>query len=207
MHIPYRLRNKLSLALVAAVLMGGGSALRAFDLKIPSSFSMHAPVATPPAGTLEVGFSPEGSARELVLRMIRSTPSGTPIHVLAYVFTSKDVAQALLERQKAGSQVWMVVDHKECLTGRSSQYSIAALNALALAGAKIRSNSTFPILHDKFVVAGNNVQWGSFNYSAAAASKNSENATVAWGNPGLAKQYAAHWQSRWDSGSDYRTSF
>lgn len=172
-----------------------------------SASSLSQPVVMPAAGTLEAGFSPEGSARELILKMIRSTPAGTPIKVMAYIFTSKDITKALVERQKAGSQVWMVVDYKENITGRSSQYSRAALNTLALAGAKIRTTDAFPIFHDKVIVAGNNVQWGSFNYTQAAENKNSENATVAWGNPTLSKVYAGHWQSRWDGAVDYKTNF
>lgn len=46
-----------------------------------------------------------------------------------------------------------------------------------------------------------------YNYSAAAAARNSENVLVVWNNPALAAQYLKHWQNRFDQGTAYRSAY
>lgn len=49
--------------------------------------------------------------------------------------------------------------------------------------------------HDKVIIADREtVELGSFNYSDAAARKNSENVLVNWRNPALAKVYMQHFE-------------
>ncbi|MCO8647816.1 phospholipase D family protein, partial [Burkholderia multivorans] len=62
--------------------------------------------------------------------------------------------------------------------------------------------------HDKYlVIDAEHVETGSFNYSASAASRNSENVVVVWNNPQLASRYLTHWQSRFDQGTPYRSTY
>ncbi|MDU8476063.1 phospholipase D-like domain-containing protein, partial [Pseudomonas syringae pv. actinidiae] len=71
-----------------------------------------------------------------------------------------------------------------------------------------RTVGTYPIHHDKFIVVdGKAVETGSFNYTAAAAKSNSENALVVWNDPDLAEQYLSHWQSRWDQGQAFKPQY
>lgn len=66
----------------------------------------------------------------------------------------------------------------------------------------------YPIHHDKVIVADREtVETGSFNYSDAAARKNSENVMVVWKNPDLARGYLAHWQDRFNKGEEFRTNY
>jgi phosphatidylserine/phosphatidylglycerophosphate/cardiolipin synthase-like enzyme len=44
------------------------------------------------------------------------------------------------------------------------------------------------------VADGQTVELGSFNYSDAAAHRNSENVLVNWGNPKLAEIYLQHFE-------------
>jgi phosphatidylserine/phosphatidylglycerophosphate/cardiolipin synthase-like enzyme len=61
-------------------------------------------------------------------------------------------------------------------------------DALVNVGADVRTISVYPIHHDKVIIADRQtVKLGSFNYSDAAARKNSENVLVNWGNPKLAE--------------------
>lgn len=48
---------------------------------------------------------------------------------------------------------------------------------------------------------------GSFNFSRAADRSNSENVLVVWDDPVVAQRYLQHWQSRWDGGTDWRSSY
>jgi len=154
----------------------------------------------------EVGFSPEGSAAALVDHAIDSAQRS--IRVSAYSFTSPDVVRHLLQAKRRGVEVAVVVDEKNNLSEDRSGKAHAALNLLVNASIPVRTVSVYPIHHDKVVIVdGATVQTGSFNYSQAAASRNSENALVLWNCPGVARDYLAHWQTRWDQGVDFRSSY
>ena len=71
-----------------------------------------------------------------------------------------------------------------------------------------RTNGQYKIMHDKVIITdGQNVELGSFNYSRSAAESNSENALVVREVPALAQTYLAHWQSRWEGGTDWHSSY
>jgi phosphatidylserine/phosphatidylglycerophosphate/cardiolipin synthase-like enzyme len=67
---------------------------------------------------VEVGFSPEGSARELVLQTIGSARRS--IQMLAYSFQAPDVMQALVDARARGVEVRIVIDEKRNL-GKTSR--------------------------------------------------------------------------------------
>ncbi|MGF6960762.1 phospholipase D family protein [Paraburkholderia youngii] len=154
----------------------------------------------------EVGFSPEGSAAALVDRAIDSAQRS--IRVSAYSFTSPDVVRHLLQAKRRGVEVAVVVDEKSNVNEDRSGKAHAALNLLVNARIPVRTVGVYPSHHDKvLVVDGSTVETGSFNYSQAAASRNSENALVLWDCPGVARGYLEHWQSRWDQGVEFRSSY
>lgn len=150
-----------------------------------------APAAAAPASSqTEAAFAPDPAALGLVLKAIQSARQS--IHVAAYVFTSKPVAQALLTAQRAGIEVAVVADGKE----NSGRYS--ATRFLADQHIPVRLNARYAIFHNKFmIIDAMHVQTGSFNYSAAAASKNAENVLVVWNAPELAARYERQWQRLW----------
>ncbi len=150
---------------------------------------------------IEVGFSPEGSAQKLVLRTIDAATSS--IRVAAYVLTSPDVTRALIAAKQRGVDVAVIADYRSNPgAGRH------ALTLLAKAGIPTRTIKAYPIHHDKFIVVdGMAVETGSFNFTAAAAKGNSENALVVWNDPALAETYLIHWQSRWDQGQAFKAKY
>ncbi|WP_410199484.1 phospholipase D family nuclease [Burkholderia cenocepacia] len=195
----------------AGALLSGGMPLSAlaFSLEFPSKlsrlFESGSETSSAPAGSCvpEVGFSPEGSGAELVLKTIASAKR--TIRVSAYAFTSRDVARALVQAKVRGVDVAVAVDARENLNGSSRRASAAALSILLRAGIPVRTIGSFAIHHDKSVtVDAETVQTGSFNFSAAAARKNSEDVLVLWNCPAIAQAYNAHWQSRWIQGTPYR---
>lgn len=156
------------------------------------------PVAAPKEGTIEVGFSPKQGALDLVLKTINASRS--TVDVMAYSFTSADVTRALLAATKRGVKVRLLVDREQNFKG-NSQKSLAALSALQLAGAEVRSIDAYAIFHQKVVIADNqHLQTGSFNYSSAADLRNSENVLVLWNAPQVAKTYTAHFEHNWALG-------
>jgi phosphatidylserine/phosphatidylglycerophosphate/cardiolipin synthase-like enzyme len=156
-----------------------------------------------PAGqVVESAFSPDGGAEALVLKAIGAARSS--IRVAAYSFTSPAVTRALLAAKRRGVNVAVVVDGK----GNRAKSSQQALNLLVNAGVPTRTIDAYAIHHDKYlVIDAEHVETGSFNYSASAASRNSENVVVVWNNPTLAARYLAHWQNRFDQGGPYRCAY
>jgi phosphatidylserine/phosphatidylglycerophosphate/cardiolipin synthase-like enzyme len=161
-----------------------------------------ASVPIPASQVIEVAFSPNEGSEELVVKAINSAQSS--IGMAAYSFTSPVVAKALLNAKKRGVDVRIVVDEN----GNKSKASLAALNLMVNAGIPTRTISRYAIHHDKYMVIDKRtLQTGSFNYSKAAASSNSENVLVVWNNPDLALSYLKHWQDRFDQGKPYKTPY
>jgi phosphatidylserine/phosphatidylglycerophosphate/cardiolipin synthase-like enzyme len=150
-------------------------------------------VTVPAAGTIEVAFSPNEGSEALVIKVIDSAKS--ELRVLSYSFTSAPITAALLRAKKRGVDVRLVADHKNNVSADSGGKARAALSALTNAGVDVRTVSVYPIHHDKVIIADRQtVELGSFNYSDAAARKNSENVLVNWGNPKLAEVYLKHFE-------------
>ena len=143
----------------------------------------------------EVAFSPRGQSLQLVLKTIQSAQKS--IRVAAYSFTSKPVATALVDAKKRGVDVKVVADQK----ANSGRYT--AVTFVANQGIPVRLNGNYPIMHHKFIlVDGIHLQTGSFNYSAAAASKNAENVLVLHDMPVMVEKYQAEWEQLWSEGVD-----
>ncbi|NVZ81200.1 phospholipase D family nuclease [Pseudomonas yamanorum] len=148
--------------------------------------------------SIQVGFSPEGSARKLVLETITSAKQS--IRILAYAFQAPDIMQALVEAKDRGVDVRVVIDKKRNL-GKTSK---AAMNFVTSRGVELRTSDQFHLHHDKtIIVDGNTVETGSFNFAPSAETANSENVVVIRDMPEVSRQYIAHWQSRWDLGVRY----
>ena len=129
------------------------------------SLALCAPVPAVYAASIETGYSPEGTALQLVLKTIDSAQQ--EIRLMGY-----------------------------------------SLNLLVNAGIPVRTVSQYKIMHDKVIIAdGRNIEVGSFNYTRAADRVNSENVLVVWDVPVVAQRYLQHWQSRWNGGTDWHSSY
>ena len=121
------------------------------------------------AGSIQgVGFSGGDGSTDTALSVVLSAinSSKQSIDVLAYSFTSKPIAEALIAAKKRGVTVQIVADANQ----NSKSYS--AVNTTANAGI-------YQDFHNKVMIIDNQcVELGSFNYSASAANKNAENALV-----------------------------
>lgn len=142
-------------------------------------------------GVIEVAFSPSGGAEDLVVKTLDSARH--EIRLMAYSFTNPRIVRALLNAHRRRVDVALVVDYKSNIDEGRSNKSRAALSVLHEAGIDVRTLDAFAIAHDKVIIVdAETVQTGSFNYSAAAENRNSENVLVAWRNPPLATLYLSH---------------
>jgi len=148
----------------------------------------------------QMAFSPRGKTLQLMLNTVKDAQES--IYVAAFSFTSKAIAEALLEAHKRGVKVRVVADKKV----NGNQYTAVAF--LANQGVPVRLNGKYAVMHNKFmVVDGKHVQTGSFNYNAAAVNKNAENILVVRNMPALAVPYAAEWQRLWDEGEEAKPNY
>ncbi|MBP2157424.1 phospholipase D family protein [Erwinia rhapontici] len=163
------------------------------------TFSTGVAVAAP---SIDVGFSPEGSALKLVLSTLDDAREN--IRLMGYSFTSPEIVKSLVAAKRRGVDVRVVVDEN----GNRSKASQSAMNVIVNAGIPLRTNGQYKIMHDKVIISDDqNVELGSFNYSRSAADSNSENALVVRGMPALAQTYLVHWQSRWNGGKDWQSTY
>jgi phosphatidylserine/phosphatidylglycerophosphate/cardiolipin synthase-like enzyme len=193
-----KFRNPVCFDLMVASFVCGALALGAV-MALPTPAWAFAPS---PVGD-EFGFSPEGSAKALVLKVVDA--STRSLDIMAYGFTSQEVTTAVIEAARRGVAVRVVVDYKANVSDDRSGAAQRALTRLVKAGVQVRTVNAYAIHHDKVMIAdGKHVQGGSFNYSAAAASKNSENVFVRWSNPQAGAAYGQHFTSRWVQGVEFK---
>ena len=173
-----------------------------------SAISSSKTYEVPAAGRMEVAFSPNAGAESLVIKVIDSAQRGGSVKLMAYNFTSAPVAQALVRAQHRGAKVQAVVDFKSNVTEDKFGKARAAMSSLVNAGAEVRTIDVYAIAHDKVIVVdGKTVELGSFNYSASAQSRNSENVLVNWDNPKLASVYTEHFERNWNQGRPFATRY
>lgn len=62
------------------------------------------------APSIQVGFSPEGTAQQVVLNTINQSKKS--VRMMAYSFTSPEVVKALINAKKRGVDVRVVIDER-----------------------------------------------------------------------------------------------
>jgi len=136
--------------------------------------------------TWQVAFSPSGGATQLVVDTLAHAQQ--TILVQAYSFTSAPIAQALVEAEKRGVKVEVILDKSQ----RTEHYSEA--DFLAHAGIPVTIDTAHAIAHNKVMVIDDaTVITGSFNFTKAAEEHNAENLLVLHDKV-LATEYTANWR-------------
>ena len=167
---------------------------------ISSFISLPAPSPIPSYASFELGFSPRGQSLNIILNGIGRAENS--ILVAAYSFTSRPISTALLEAHRRGVAVRVIADAR----ANTSQYT--AVTFLANQGVPVRVNGRYAIFHHKFMVFDNrHVQTGSFNYSAAAVNRNTENVLLLLNVPEIADMYAREWERLWNESQEVRPSY
>lgn len=206
------MRLKLVVAIICALAMQYSMAnpvaalMKQADKDLKQYGQGYMSTDVPAKGRLEVAFSPNEGSEALVLKVINDTRR--EILMLSYSFTSANVVNALLDAVHRGVTVRLVADKRNNLDQDPSGKARAALSALKNAGADIKVISRYPIHHDKVIISDRkHVELGSFNYSSAAAEKNSENVLVNWDNPELAAVYMKHFDRNYLQATSFGTQY
>jgi phosphatidylserine/phosphatidylglycerophosphate/cardiolipin synthase-like enzyme len=135
---------------------------------------------------IEVYFSPHGGCTDAIVRELDKA-QGTVL-VQAYSFTSYRIAKAILDANKRGVKVEVILDKSQ----RTDQYSSATF--LYNSGIPVKIDAVHVIVHNKImIIDGETVITGSFNFTKAAEEKNAENLLVIRDKK-LAEQYIKNWK-------------
>lgn len=135
-------------------------------------------------------FVPEARCTGEIVAALES--ARTEIRVQAFAFSSRPIAAALKAAHERGVDVQVVVDRS------NERYHGGVTDALVAAGVPVFVDWSPAIAHSKVMIVDRHlVVGGSFNYSAAADSRNAENVTFI-DSPIVAGWFLANWQARRD---------
>lgn len=143
-----------------------------------------------PAEILGIYFTPPiGGAGGIIKQIDASKKS---IKVMAYGFTSINLAEALVRAKKRGVDVGLIQDEK------SAQNNRQAIQKLLDAGIEVRSDSKHAIQHNKVMVIDQDVViTGSYNFTNSAETRNAENIMIVKSEY-AARRYSDNWNSHWE---------
>src|SRR5947207_12053123 len=117
--------------------------------------------------SIGVHFSPKGGCTDVVVREIQHARK--EILILAYSFTSKPIAQALLDARQRGVHVEIVLDRS------NEQEAYSELRMLVDNGLVPLIDSHHAIAHNKvMVIDQKTLITGSFNFTHQAEVENAE---------------------------------
>ncbi|AUN95168.1 phospholipase D family nuclease [Pseudazoarcus pumilus] len=169
------LRDRLLAALVLALL--GGPA--------PAS------EVVPAKGSIEIAFSPTDDPEALIIGAIDAAHSA--LLVQAYVFTSRNIAGALVRAHQRGVRVEVLADAKMNARDKGN-----AIPLLLEAGIPVAFETAFAAAHNKVLIVdadgpGCALLTGSYNFTWSARNRNAENVLLLKDNCELARIYRANW--------------
>ncbi len=141
-----------------------------------------------PALSVQAHYSPKGGCTEIVVAEIKR--ARREILVLAYSFTSREIAEALVEAKLRGVTVELVLDHSNEHDAHSDLHFFLAQGMHPLVDAQ------HAIAHNKVMVLDQRtLLTGSFNFTQQAELHNAENLLVIRGHSELIQHYRANFAS------------
>ena len=132
--------------------------------------------------TVNCHFSPKNGCTDAVVREIKA--ARREILVLAYSFTSRPIAEALVDAKLRGVHVDVVLDHSNETEPHTE------LPFLVEQGLVPVIDAHHAIAHNKVMILdGRTLITGSFNFTHQAENENAENLLVIKGHPELVGAY------------------
>lgn len=144
---------------------------------------------------IQVVFTSEdGALEQAIIPTVKTAQKS--IRFLAFSFTDYPLAEAMINRAKAGVDVAGVFEK----VGSETQY--AELSTLHCASVPVRQDGNPSFLHHKVVIVDNRYTiTGSLNFSTSAEESNDENVIVL-DSPEIAALYTQEFERVWAQGSD-----
>jgi len=133
--------------------------------------------------TTEAFFAPDDHPKRKLIELISNTQNR--IHAAVYMFTDKDIAQALIQAKQRGVDVKIILDPItiESTWGQaknlsSNQIEVFIFDTKQHHSTNYQAKMFIPIMHNKFAILDNQVWTGSFNWTQNANQKNHENVII-----------------------------
>jgi phosphatidylserine/phosphatidylglycerophosphate/cardiolipin synthase-like enzyme len=137
--------------------------------------------------SMGVYFSPEDHVQQQILDMIGIAQSS--IEFLGYSFTSDPIADALIEKSGQGVEVRGIMDAVSAASNIGTEY-----DTFRQAGLDVRLASTIGAMHHKvFIIDGQLVMLGSYNFTRSAEEDNDENLLIIH-NPDIAREFQVEFE-------------
>ncbi len=136
---------------------------------------------------IETYFSPDDGTADQIINAIQNAE--VSIHFMAFSFTSDGIAQALIETANNGVLVTGVFEESQYYSNTGTEY-----DNLLDAGLNVRLDGNDRNMHHKvFIIDGEIVITGSYNFSRSAEERNDENTLIIY-SPELASRYVAEFE-------------
>lgn len=179
--------QKLKFALYLCAGLSWAHSAPAYDFSL-----IRQPASIAAAGSVQVAFTPGDNAAALIVQAVENARK--QVLVQAYSFTSRDIAQALIDARRRGLDVQLLADPKQARTTGNGM-----VEYVANAGVPVFFDEEHDSAHNKVMVIDAEtlnpvVISGSYNFSHAAQYKNAENLLLFRGNPQLAAAYLRNWR-------------
>ncbi|MCB9852899.1 MAG: phospholipase D family protein [Phycisphaerales bacterium] len=141
--------------------------------------------------SIDVVFSPEGGCADRIIAEIESARSS--IHVQVYIFTSDQIADALIKAAKRDIRVDVLLDASQ----KKKRYS--KWKKLKQGGVSVRFDEDHATANNKIMLVDNTtIVTGSYNFSKAAESRNAENIVIIKNNRSLFTKFRENFESHWE---------
>ncbi len=143
-------------------------------------------------GEIEVAFAPRDDTERVIVDLIRSARKSLKVH--AYVFTSRNIADAMVAAHRRGVKVEVLADAK--MNGREKGNAIPRLLA---GGVPVAFETRYNAAHNKVLIVdaegpGCALLTGSYNFTWSADNRNAENLLIVREHCALARAYRDNWQ-------------
>lgn len=161
------------------------------ELFVDKLFGTHAEVQVPnpeltiSGTTVENYFSPTDHVMERLIQYVQDAQKS--VHFMAFTYTDKDLANAMIAQAQAGLDVQGVIENRASSQG--------ALPVLFCAGVPVKTDGNKYTMHHKVIIIdGKIVVTGSFNFTNAADHDNDDNIIVLH-SPAAAQLYEQEYQT------------
>jgi len=152
--------------------------------------------AADPSPTTHVYFSPKGGCTKAITDAIGQAKQSILVQV--YSFTSYPIAQALIDAEKRGVKVEVIIDKRRIHERK------VKIGLLAKGGVIVYLDGKHAKAHSKImVIDGKTVITGSFNFSTEAEERNLENLLIL-DDAALAAEYTSNWQAHQKHSTRYK---
>lgn len=145
---------------------------------------------------IDVLFSPDGGCEDRIVEEIDKAKK--TIRVQMYFFTSKAIADALIEARKRGLKVEVILDKSQ------EKMTYGRFRVLRRAGVSVYFDGEHATANNKIMLIDRRTLiTGSYNFTKAAEEKNAENILIIRGEKDVLNRYLDNFEAHRDHSSGY----